>query len=79
MEAGWAPEPDCALEQEPRLSLTKIATQFLDCPASGLVATLTIWSSIYFLVLQIGEELLQVSELVFTFLRSVFGLTQEKN
>ena len=44
MGAEWAPEPDCALEQKPRLSLTKIETQFLGGPASGLVALPTIWS-----------------------------------
>jgi hypothetical protein len=44
MEAGWAPEPDSALEQKPRLFLTKIETHFLGCPASGLVVTRTIWS-----------------------------------
>ena len=44
MEAGWAPKPDSVLELKPRLSLTKIETQFLGCPASGLVAALTIWS-----------------------------------
>jgi hypothetical protein len=72
MEAGWTPEPDSVLEQKPRLSLpTKIETKFL-------VATPTIWLWIYFPVLQIGEELMQASESVCTFLCSIFGLTQEK-
>jgi hypothetical protein len=42
IEAGWAPEPESALEQKLLLSLTKIETQFFGSPASGLVATLTI-------------------------------------
>jgi Fe2+ transport system protein B len=77
MESGSAPEQDCALEQKPRVSLTNTETQFIGSPAIGLVAALIIWSRIYLLVFQIGEEWKQASELVFTFLCSVFGLTQE--